>query len=395
MAPAIEPSIAVSPVDTDDVDDDPQAAAEVQSTAIRQALTLRINRASYPSRLINQIALADRRSADATQVLARWLARSPKILRVIRVELYKAFELDPDSLLFTEPVRPGVPTKVDSLTDRALLLLVLPSVPININQFTTLSVKGDPARRLPYTPLEALQRVIALKLLDRLGGAVSDYWNTLAAGSWLTRQERWAELHAGHFADRAFVAWQLDELSQAGMALLQALIDAPSVADRQRAGGDWASVRACPLLWPGQARVAIPGALHVYREVDPAEAPHVIYLPGMARNFYEYRSFAGLQQGLVTLTSAPSFDELWQCMPVKRRHELSRSTPATPTSCVFRGALITGDALALSARALLDGQWNNELTCALMINLAHVYSPTRPRPAPLKAVPFLTLGDAR
>ncbi|MGC3725345.1 hypothetical protein, partial [Enterococcus faecalis] len=94
----------------------------------------------------------------------------------------------------------SVPEHVDSLTDRALLLLVLPSVPINVNQFTGLSVKGEPNRRLPYTPLDVLERVIALRLFDRLARAHTDYWATLVQGGWLTRRERWVELHAQLFA---------------------------------------------------------------------------------------------------------------------------------------------------------------------------------------------------
>lgn len=114
------------------------------------------------------------------------------------------------------------------------------------------------------------------------------------------------------------------------MALLQALIDAPSAEARQRAGGDWANVRASSLMWPGTPAVAIPGALHIYREGDPDGAPHVIYLPGVVRNFYEYSSFFGLQCGLLKLVSESLFDELWQCLPLKRRHELCRPTDLTP-----------------------------------------------------------------
>jgi len=369
--------------------DDPRVPAQAVSQAIRDQLTLRINTQTHPSRLINQIGVADLRCADSVRMLARLAGRAPKVLKVIRVELRKTFGIDPDNLLFTESKPPEAPQKVDSLTDRALLLLVLPAVSININQFTALSIKGDSASQLPYTPLEALQRVIAMKLFDRLAQAQARYWSSLAPGSWLTRKERWVELHKELFAGRAFLARQLDEISAAGMTMVQALVDAPSTEARQRAGGHWASVRAGQLMWPGAGSVPIPGALHIYREGDPGDAPHVIYVPGVVRNFYEYPSFALLQCGLLDLVSDSLFDDLWQCMPLTRRHETCRPTSLTPASGVVRGTVIMGDVLGFSALAVLDGQWENELACAAMVNYAHVFSSERPRPSPLTAVPFL------
>lgn len=96
-----------------------------------------------------------------------------------------------------------------------------------------------------------------------------------------------------------------------------------------------------------------------------------------------------LQCGLLKLASDSLFDDLWQCMPLKRRHELCRPSSQAPASSVLRGAVVTDDALASSAQALLDGQWENELACAVMINHAHVFSSLRPRPQPLTTVPFL------
>ncbi len=365
-----------------------EVAAYAQSHAMREQLRRRINVQTHPSRLINQIGLADWRCRESTKALTRLIGRSPSVFKVIRAELRKAFEVDPDSLLFTELAPSGMPEKIDSLTDRALLLLVRPSVPINVNQFTRLNVKGDPSRRLPYTPLQILQRVIALRLFDRLARAQSEYWDALVQGSWRTRRERWVELHTELFADRAFLARQLDELSSAGVAMVQAVIDAPGAEARQRAGGAWACVRVGLLMWPGTPAVAIPGALHVYREGDPSGAPHVIYLPGVARNFYEYPSFIALQCGLLELNRT-LFHDLWQCLPLNRRNALCRPADLSPASSVVRGMEIMGDALALGAEALLSEQWGNELACAVMINYAHVYSEERPRPAPLTAVPFL------
>lgn len=374
-------------------DDDPDMAAEAARQDIQNALRRRINASTHPSRLINQIALADLRCGESTQALTYLIGRSPKVLSVIRAALRKAFNVDPDSLLFTEPKPPRAPEKVDTLTDRVLLLLVKPSVAININSFTVLSVKGEPERSLPYTPLDVLQRVIEMRLSDRLTHAHNTYWNTLAEGSWLTRQERWVELHIGLFADRAFVTRQLDELSSLGMTMVQAVIDAPTAEARQRAGGHWANAQVSQLMWPGTPAVAVPGALHIYREGEPVGVPHVIYLPGVVRNFYEYPNFTALQCGLLEL-GRERFQQLWQCLPLNRRNRLCPPADLSPATGFTRGLTIVGDALAQGAQSLLEGQWNNEVACAFTINLAHVFSTERPRPQPLEAVPFLTFMES-
>ncbi len=367
--------------------DDPARAAHEARQALRAQLTQRINSSPHPSRLINQLATADLRCADAARRVSGLIARAPKVLRVIRAALRQAFDLDPDTLLFTEPLPPATASKVECLTDRALQLLVLPSVPLNINQFTALSLKDEPTRRLPFTALEALQRVVALKLFERLNTAQTEYWQTLATGSWQTREERWVELHRQLFADRALVARQLDELSSAGAVMVQALVDAPTAEARQRAGQQWASVQACQLMWPGVGPrlMPIPSALHLYRQGDPVGMPHVMYLPGLNRPFYEYPSFAQLQCGLVALIRSTLFDDLWQCLPLRRRHELCQPGMALTAA---RGSALHGDALALSALAIRDGQWENELACAVSINLAQVFSAAR-RPAVTDKARFL------
>ncbi|MFQ6348996.1 dermonecrotic toxin domain-containing protein [Pseudomonas sp. R11F] len=368
--------------------DDSAVAAEAALQGIRDQLRWRINTHPHPSRLINQIALADLRCSESTQALVHLLGRSPKVLNVLRTELRKAFEMDPDSLIFTEPKPPRAAQKVDTLTDRALFSLVQPSVAVNVNAFTALSIKGRPRRRLPYTPLQALQRLCAMGLLEVLAGAQKAYWDTLVQGSWLTRRERWAALHTQLFADRAFIARQLDELSSAGMLMVQAVIDAPSAEARQRAGGSWASVQVGRLLWPGSPALAIPGALHLYREGEPVDAPHVLYLPGGGRNFHEYPSFDVLQCGLLEL-GRERFHELWQCLPLDQRNGACPPADLSPTTRFVRGHAVTGDALAQGAEALLSGQWANELACAMQVNLAQVFSTARPRPQPLQAGAFL------
>lgn len=374
----------------DDVE--PSTAAEAAQQAIRTQLQWRINSVSHPSHQINQTVLADQRCRVSIRELARLIGRAPKVLKMIRAQLRNEFDIEPDSLLFTEPQTPTEAQKVDSLTDRALWLLLEPFVPINVNHYITLSVQGEPNRRLPYKAMEVFQRVSALQLLGRLSATVNDYWDTLVPGSWRTRRERWGELHAGLFADRAFLARQLDELSAGAMAMLQAVIDAPTVEARQRAGGEWASVHVAQLMWPGAPPVAIPGALHVYREGEPHDAPHVIYLPGVTPAFWEYPSFVAFQCGILALGRS-RFDELWQCLPLNRRHGLCRPDDLSPTSSVLRGRLITGHALEQGAQALLEGQWSNELACTVTINYAHVFSTVRPTPQPLTAAPFLAFVE--
>lgn len=387
--PALPPDRPSTPAADADRPDD---SGSDDWQGLRQQLTQRINASPHPSRLINQLVTADLRCAESSKHLSRLIVGSPKVLRVIRAELREAFDLGPDNLLFTEPKPPAAPLKVESLTDRALQLLVLPSLSINFNQFTAISLKDDPTRRLPFTPLEVLRRVMALNMFGRLARAQNDYWRALVPGSWLTREEYWIELHAQLFADQAFVAWQLDELSNAGLSLVQALVDAPTAEARQRARGQWASVQASPLMWPGvrQRLLPIPGALHIFRDGDPTGMPHVMYLPGVNRNYYEYPSFAQLQCGLEALINEALFDDLWQCLPLRRRHEVCGADggPDAAAPAVDRGAALQGDALAFSARAVLDGQWENELACAASINHAHVFSGGR-QPAVAQPARFL------
>ncbi|MBC3303189.1 hypothetical protein H0Z09_18860 [Pseudomonas sp. SWRI18] len=377
---------SVAPVSSPPFDTDTDEVNEAEIWAIRNQLTLQINASTQPSRLINQICLADMRCSESAQTLTHLLGRSPTVLKVIRAELHKAFTEDPDDLLFTEPAKDDEPEKVDSLTSRALSSLFEPVMEPRVISSTNLSLKGKPGYRLTLTPLQALQRMGALRLFERLVRAVANYWDTLAYGSWLTRRERWVELHAELFADRAFIARQLDELSSTGMAMVQAVIDAPSAEARQRAGADWACVRVGQLLWPGTPATVIPGALHIYREGDPSGVPHIIYLPGIARNFYEYPSFVALQCGVLELSQS-RFDELWQCLPLNRRQVLCRPADLSPASTVARGLEILEDALALGAQELLRQQWNNELACVSTIYRKQVFA--RERPQPLDAGAFL------
>lgn len=392
MTSTIETPFVSLASDTDDIDDfnDAEVAAEAGLRAIRALLKWRINTCIHPSRLINQICLADMRCRESAQTLTRLIGRSPKVLKVIRAELYKTFNEEPDHVLFTVPAQDGEPEKVDSLTSRAFLLLFQHRLDASVCASTTLSIKGQPDYRLMFTPLEALQRVSAMGLFERLAHAATQYWDSLAYGSWLTRRESWVGLHKELFADRALIARQLDELSRAGMDLVQAVIDAPSAEARRCAGGEWANVRVGRLLWPGTPSIAIPGALHIYRQGDPSGVPHIIYLPGVARNFHEYPSFVALQCGVLALSNT-RFDELWQCLPLNRRHVLCRPADLSASSSVLRGLEIQGDALALEAHELLRQQWDNELACAVTIYHKQVFA--RDRTHPVDAGSFLTFVE--
>ncbi|SDN65548.1 dermonecrotic toxin domain-containing protein [Pseudomonas azotoformans] len=379
------------PVETYDLDS-PIQASEARDQAVRRLLTRRLNASAQPSRLINQWHLVNTRCIESSKALKRLIGRAPRLLRVIRFALQEAFGLDPDNLLFTEPTPPRPAQKVDSLTERALALFSDPSLPINLNQYTALSLKDDPARTLPFTALQALERVKGLGLMARLDNQVREYWQYLAYGSWLTRQARWVQLRKRLFIDAGFLAHQLDELSDAGWVLVQQVADAPSGEARKCAGGDWAGVRVSTVLWPGtfQTALAIPGALHLCREGAAQQAPHVIYLPGMARAFYEFSAWEQVQCGLTSLLNGALFSVLWQCLPLRRRHEACRGETR-----LARGAALTGDALQHSAIAVLDAQWDNELACALSINHATVAAPASPGRDTARFLRFIEKGRDR
>ncbi|WP_164305737.1 hypothetical protein, partial [Pseudomonas viridiflava] len=91
-----------------------------------------VNTCTHPSRLINQLCLADVRCRESAKTLTHLIERSPRILKVIRAELYKEFNEDPDDLLFTMPAKDGDPEKVDNLTGRALSMLFEPRIDANV-----------------------------------------------------------------------------------------------------------------------------------------------------------------------------------------------------------------------------------------------------------------------
>lgn len=355
--------------------DDPHTASADRDEAMRTLLTRRLNAVTQPSLEINRLHEAQASASEAAKTLSGLLGRAPRVLGIVRSALQEAFGLDPDTVLFTEPRPPAPAQKIDSLTERALALLIQPYVPVNINHFTTLSIKDDPARTLPYTAWDALVRVKGLTLLGRIEQATREYWQQLAHGSWLTRRGRWAQLRTSLFAANALLAHRLYQLSDSGFDMLRKLLEIPDGDQRQRAGGEWANVHVCRVMWPGtnQRSVPVPGALHIYREGGEGDSPHVVYLPGLFRQFYEFGSWHQLVCDLPILVNGPLSRVLWQCLPLRRWHELCEAPSVTPTPFIpQRGSLLRDDALFASASEVLDGQWDNELACALSINHAAV-----------------------
>ncbi|MGY2403072.1 dermonecrotic toxin domain-containing protein [Pseudomonas sp. SDO5271_S396] len=331
--------------------DDPAATPEQRLTTLRALLTQRINGAAQPSRLINQLHDTHERCLQRTRQLRQLSGRAPRILAVIHQALREAFALDPHTLLFSEPPPPRPASQVNSLIDRALDLFARPGVPINLHHFTALSVQGEALHRLPFNAWEVMDRVRKLRLSERVDSAVTGYWQQLAEGSWLSRAKRWAELHSLAFADQAYLAHQVFELSAAAYSMVKQLVDAPTAEARQRAGGAWAALCVETLTWPrtDSGVLAIPGALYLRRAGEP-DAPVVVYLPGLQQAFREFSSWHQLQNDLPVLIQQSLLNTTWLYLPFKR-HSVAAIPP---------GVSLNEDALAHSAQALLDGQLNDE-----------------------------------
>ncbi|WP_428552471.1 dermonecrotic toxin domain-containing protein [Pseudomonas edaphica] len=355
--------------------DDPQTSDAQRDAAIRTLLTRRLNAVTQPSLEINRLYEAQARAREAVKLLKDLIGRAPRVLGIIRGALRKAFALDPDTLLFTEFRPPPLPQKVYSLTEKGLALLIDPDVPLDINQFTTLRIKDEPARTLPFTAWDALVRVKGLALLGQVEKAERDYWQQLAYGSWLTRKQRWVQLRKSLFAEHALLAHRVYQLSDRGYAMVRKVMEIPGADARRRAAGDWASIQVSRVAWPGtnRALVPVPGALYIYREGIAGDTPHVIYLPGLIREFYEFSSWYRMQCDLPALVNGPLSQVLWQCLPLRRWHELCNTPSVTPQAFTLQLIGVhQEDVLLASATELLEAQWDNEVACALSINPAAV-----------------------
>lgn len=355
--------------------DDPQTSDAERDAAIRTLLTRRLNEVSQPSHEINRLYEAQARAREAAKSLKGLIGRAPRVLGIIRSALRKAFALDPDTLMFTESRPPPLPQKVYSLTEKALALLIDPDVPLDINQFTVLLIKDEPARALAFTAWDALVRVKGLALLGQVEKAERDYWQQLAYGSWLTRKQHWVQLRKSVFAENALLAHRVYHLSDRGFAMVRKVMEIPGADARRRAAGEWASIQVSRVAWPGtnQALVPVPGALHIYRDDIAGDAPHVIYLPGLIREFYEFSSWYRMQCDLPVLVNGPLSQVLWQCLPLRRWHELCNTPSVTPQAFTLQLIGVhQEDVLLASATELLEAQWDNEVACALSINPAAV-----------------------
>ncbi len=215
--------------------DDPQTSESERDAAIRILLTRRLNAVTQPSHEINRLCEAQTRAREVAKSLKGLVRRAPRVLGIIRGALRKAFALDPDTLLFTESRPPPLPRKVNNLTEKALVLLIEPDVPLDINQFTSLCIKDQPARALSFTARDALERVKALKLLRQIEAAERDYWQQMAYGSWLTRKQHWVQLRKSLFAENALLAHRVYQLSDRGFAMVRNVMEIPGADARRRA----------------------------------------------------------------------------------------------------------------------------------------------------------------
>ncbi|QLG92150.1 hypothetical protein HZF02_09330 [Pseudomonas yamanorum] len=361
----------------DDDDEGPATASAVMPADISQLmqrLTRRLNSTAQPSQLINQLHAAEQRCAEARTTLRDLVAKAPRIVQQLQLVLRDAFSVAPETLLFTEPLPPAEPTRIESLTERALASLSQRAYPADINSFTALSIKRVRHSPLTMTPADAMGKLQCLNLLERLDVAHEAYWQALAYGSWRSRKERWAEVYRQLFADKAFVAHQVQDLSDHGLAMVLGIVDAPTPEQRQQAGGFWSDLQVCELVWPGSGTSQVPvcGALHIFRDADQGLRRQVVFLPGLRREFLEFRSLADMQRDLPKVLNDEEHALVWQRLPLRRRDELLRFSDIVELIPfkVERGPIIAEDALRYSALSDLETQWDNELACALAINPA-------------------------
>lgn len=337
--------------DQPETEDEGQDLPAMDLARIRHSLMRRLNASPAPSRFINDLHAAHGRCTESGRQLRRIMQHAPRIQRLVRGVLREHFSLDPDTLLFTVAALPGQPARVDSLTERAMALLHVRVFPLNINQFTRLSVQGEPATNVRLTPREILNRVNALDLPARISVARVDYWQGLSPGSALSRTEHWVQLQRRFWVDKALLAHALCQLSDDGLAMVMGLIDAPTPQARQRAGGTWEQLHASELQW---GAVPLGGALHLCRRGAGQDLRQVVYLPGAVQGFYEFASWSAMQRDLPALI----LDLGRASLPLRRQDEW-----ATQPFSVTRGAELTVDALRHSASLQIQIQGDNEWDC--------------------------------
>ncbi|SDO80748.1 dermonecrotic toxin domain-containing protein [Pseudomonas poae] len=321
------------------------------------------------SRQLNELYLANSRCERHIHLLQQAQRVSPRISRLIRQTLRDTFQMDPDALLLNVPLSPDAPRWNRNLTDTVMRLLAERAC-ISKGQ---LSEQACQARQLAD---DVLGRVLDVDLLKRIESSVPAAWQALSSSGFISRRDRWCELHGLFIADQAVLVHGLNQLSDAGLAMIMAMVEAPTPAQRARAGGEWAHLRVAQVVCPGQLQGSIPfsGALHLYYDKAQDDARQVLFLPGLTPVFYEFETRAQWQQQFPALVSA-HVQTLWPLLALRRRHELPDVTASSllPFVAGQVGPLIVEDAIKHSATALLDVQWDNELAALMDINIAFLF----------------------
>lgn len=344
----------------------------------RAGLVGHLQRHPQPSQQIEQWCTADAHCAEVQKVLRRLLDHAPRITRVVSQALRTAFELEPTDLLFIEQLPAPQPPRIDTLLDRAMLLMRRGLPAAYIDAYTSLSFKDDAQRKPGFTAYQALHRVGTLKLSSLLDKAAEDYWQQLAYGSALTRQQRWRQLYPAFLADKALLAHAVNDLSDHGLALFQRLVDAPSPSLREQAGGAWARLAVRPLVWAGAGtqRVTISGGLHLTDATLRVGGLQVVFIPGLSREFHEFASQDEMSRHFSERLEAPDVQAIWARLALGKRHEVLNSNATAPLPLRLAPvAALTGNALEYCADDALHTQWANEQLMARAFSAVHGVPP--------------------
>ncbi|WP_332846125.1 dermonecrotic toxin domain-containing protein [Pseudomonas lactucae] len=345
--------------------DPPGSMAWMESVLIE-----RLSTSAQPSQMLNQLYHAQTRSARYAHLLQKMQVRSPKISRLIRKTLRETFETDPDSLLLNVPLVPDAPPWRRNLTDTVMHLLAERAC-------TRAGAWSEQVCRPEGQAGRVLDEIFDVDLLERIEAAVPAYWQVLAENEVCSRKDRWCTLYRKFAADQAVLAHGLNQLSDAGLAMVMTLVEAPTPQARARAGGVRAKLQVAQVVCPGKADSQIPlsGALHLFYQEEAEDKRQVLYLPGLAQAFYEFSSLQEWQAQFAILVNTHAL-LLWPLLALPRRHQLAPATAVAlqPFAAGRIGPHISMDALAHSAEALLKVQWDNELATLLEINIPYLFA---------------------
>ncbi|NWB48985.1 dermonecrotic toxin domain-containing protein [Pseudomonas gingeri] len=351
---------------------DPRGAALER---LAEKLFERIASAERPSLLLNRLQAALVRGLDSQHQLKKLFARAPRIGGLLKQILTEAFGHDPDKLLFTPPLRSDDGQTARTLAQVAMSLLRNPFLSLAPGHTVRLSLADEPQQLLALDPEQVLTRLKSLGLPYRLDTALRGYWHQPACDSPLSRRERLVELHKLQFHDKALLAYGTDDLSATAFSMLMGLLDAPTPEARALAGGRWGRLTVSELVWPGKnsATVALSGALHLQGPGGVERGRQVIFVPGVAEEFFEFDSHSEMQRRLPELFNAPGNYRPWQLLALQDRDRLFTQPGSSALAYRFHGgAALTGDALAHSALSRLDTQLTNEWAAALLLNTAYM-----------------------